>query len=134
MSTKHYTIQEASRLTQVSSHTLRYYERIGLLHSIAREKNGQRCYSEENLGWVRFVLLLRATGMPLTQIADFKKFEQDGQSTIDKRLNMLEDHRQELLHHIAELQNSLGALDTKIDYYRTTNAEICDCVQNREDT
>ncbi len=116
-------------MTQVSAHTLRFYERIGVLHSIAREKNGQRRFSEENLAWIRFLLLLRAVGMPLLQIAEFMQLEQDGRSTIDKRLSMLEEHRTDLLRHIAELQDCLGALDAKIDYYRNTNSDVCECVQ-----
>jgi DNA-binding transcriptional MerR regulator len=127
--TKQYTIQEAAGITQVSSYTLRFYERIGLLHSIPRAKNGQRRYSETDLGWVKFVLLLRATGMPLPQIAAFMQFEKDGQATIDKRLQMLETHRDDLMEHINALQRSLGALDNKIAYYRTTASDVCDCVQ-----
>jgi len=125
---KCYSIQEASELTHVSTHTLRFYERIGLLRNIGRAKNGHRLYSEEDLGWVRFVLLLRATNMPLPQIATFMKLEKDGRSTIDKRLQLLEGHRADLGTHIAELLSYLTALDAKIDYYRTTTSDICDCV------
>ncbi len=125
--TKKYTIQEASEITGISVHTLRFYERIGLLH-IARAENRHRRYSDTDLGWIRFVMLLRATGMPLPQIAEFKQLEIDGQTTINKRLHMLEAHRTDLLQHVAELQNHVNALDNKIDYYQNTSAEVCDCV------
>jgi DNA-binding transcriptional MerR regulator len=129
---KHYTIQEAARITQVSVHTLRYYERIGLLH-ISRKENGHRLYSKSDLGWVRFVMLLRGTNMSLPEIAAFMRLEKDGQSTLDKRVQMLHSHRQELLQHIEALQSYLSALDAKIDYYRHQPAEICDCAAIEEE-
>ncbi len=131
--TKQYTIQEAAELTQLSAHTLRFYERIGLLRT-PRADNGHRRYSDNDLGWVRFVMLLRGTDMPLPEIAEFMKLEKEGQATIDKRLHMLEDHREELVQHIAELQAYLSALDTKIDYYRHTTSDICDCVGAAQET
>lgn len=127
--TEYYTIQEAAELTQVSAHTLRFYERIGLLRNIARAENGHRRYSETDLGWVRFVVLLRATGMPLPQIAVFMKLEKEGQVTLDKRLQLLEAHGADLRQHIVELQRHLNALANKIAYYRNTFAVTCDCVQ-----
>jgi DNA-binding transcriptional MerR regulator len=131
--TRQYTIQEAAELTQLSAHTLRFYERIGLLRT-PRAENGHRRYSDNDLGWVRFVMLLRGTDMPLPEIAAFMQLEKEGQATIDKRLHMLEAHRAELVQHIAELQTFLSALDTKIDYYRHTTSDICDCVSTEQET
>ncbi|MEM8533065.1 MAG: MerR family transcriptional regulator [Chloroflexota bacterium] len=127
-----YTIQEIAEITQVSPHTLRFYERIGLLH-VARGENGYRSYSDNDLGWIRFIILLRSTDMSLPDIATFMKLEKDGQTTIDKRLDMLETHRHDLVTHIAELQGYLSSLDAKIDYYRQTSAEVCDCVGPEEE-
>ena len=124
---RQYTVQEAAELTNVSAHTLRYYERIGLLH-VNRAANGHRRYTEGDLGWVKFILLLRGTNMPLEEIARFMVLEKDGNATIEKRQAMLEAHRRDLMCHIDELQQSLSALDAKIDYYSTTSAEVCDCV------
>jgi DNA-binding transcriptional MerR regulator len=125
---RHYTVQQAAEITQVSAFTLRFYERIGLLH-VGRAQNGHRRYKDEDLGWVRFILLLRATGMSLPQIAIFMQLEKDGQSTIDKRQHMLAAHRHDLNQHITELQSHLAALDAKIEYYQTTTSERCDCVR-----
>lgn len=124
----HYTVQEAAEMTQVNPHTLRFYERIGLLR-VSRADNGHRRYTDDDLGWVRFVMLLRGTKMPLPEIAAFMKLEKDGQTTIDKRRQMLENHRETLVQHIHELQTYLTALDAKIDYYRQTDVKICDCVR-----
>jgi DNA-binding transcriptional MerR regulator len=128
--TSDYTIQQAADETSVTAHTLRFYERIGLLRDVARATNGHRRYSDADLGWVRFVLLLRDTGMPLSQILAFMALEKDGPATVGKRLSMLGDHRGELVRHIAELQGSLAALDAKITYYQAP-ADVCDGVAAR---
>ena len=95
----HYTVQEAAEMMQVNPHTLRFYERSGLLR-VSRAENGHRRYTDEDLGWVKFVLLLRGTDMPLPEIAAFMKLEKDGQTTIDKRRQMLEDHRETLVRRL----------------------------------
>lgn len=132
---KTYTIREASEATQVSTHTLRFYERIGLLQ-ITRAENGHRRYTDSDLEWIHFVMLLRGVNMPLPEIATYMKLEKNGQTTFDKRLQMLATHRTELVRHITELQGYLSALDSKIDYYRNTPAEgNSDCVRfNEENT
>ncbi len=122
-----YTIQQVANITEVSAHTLRYYERIGLL-TIRRASNGHRRYTDSDIGWIRFIMLLRETDMPLTEIATFMQLEQDGQTTVDKRLHMLEDHRHDLIQHIHKLNGFLNKLDAKIDYYSHVTTELCDCV------
>lgn len=62
---KSYTIQEAAQEMNISAHTLRYYEKIGLLPSIHRSENGRRNYTEEDLGWVYWLKLLRESGMSI---------------------------------------------------------------------
>ena len=65
------TIQEVSQATGLSTHTLRYYERIGLIHPIRREGNSHRHYTNDDVGWIEFLLKLRATGM---SIKDMQKY------------------------------------------------------------
>ncbi|MEM9955096.1 MAG: MerR family transcriptional regulator [Chloroflexota bacterium] len=125
-----YSIQQASTITQVSKHTLRYYEREGLL-TIARTASGHRRYTDDDLGWVRFIMLLKRTNMPLPEIARFVRLEKDGHDTINKRRTMLEEHRIALTAHIAQLHTYMDALDTKIDYYSDVNNELLDCVQDK---
>lgn len=124
-----YTIQQAADITQVSAHTLRYYEREGLL-TIARTASGHRRYTDDDLGWVRFIMLLKRTNMPLPEIARFVRLEKDGHDTINKRRTMLEEHRQTLTAHIVQLQTYMDTLDAKIDYYREVNDKLLDCVQD----
>jgi DNA-binding transcriptional MerR regulator len=114
-----YTIQQVADMTGVSAHTLRYYEKIGLLERIGRLENGHRRYVEEDLGWIQFLKLLRATGMPIQQMQQFMAYAREGDSTIPDRIEVLTEHRRELSQHIAELQDHMEHLDNKIAYYNS---------------
>ncbi len=125
-----YTIQEVAEMTDVSAHTLRYYEKIGLLEHISRHENGHRRYAEKDLGWIQFLKLLRATGMPIQQMQVFMELARQGDSTIPDRIEVLSDHRRQLAAHIAELQDHMAHLDRKIIFYNGMltgkPAEPCD--------
>jgi DNA-binding transcriptional MerR regulator len=114
-----YTIQQVAEMTGVSAHTLRYYEKIGLLERVGRHDNGHRRYVEEDLGWINFLKLLRATGMPIQQMQQFMEYAREGDSTIPDRIEVLTEHRRELSQHIAELQDHMAHLDNKIAYYNS---------------
>lgn len=125
-----YTIQEVAEMTGVSAHTLRYYEKIGLLTDVGRHENGHRRYVEADLGWIHFLKLLRETGMPIQHMQDFMEFARQGDDTIPDRIEVLSEHRRELASNIAQLQKHLAHLDHKIAYYNGlltgTPAEPCD--------
>ncbi len=112
-----FTIQEVAEMTDLSAHTLRYYEKIGLLESVTRHENGHRRYAEADLGWIHFLKLLRATGMPIQQMQLFMEFARQGDGTIADRVEVLTEHRRSLAQHIAALQDHLAHLDHKIAYY-----------------
>ncbi|CAG0936321.1 putative HTH-type transcriptional regulator [Thermoflexales bacterium] len=113
-----YTIQRVAEMTGISAHTLRYYEKIGLLAPVKRHSNQHRRYSENDLGWIDFIKLLRETGMPLRQMQRFMQLARRGAGTISDRIVLLSDHRRELFTRIAELQAHLEHLDRKIAYYQ----------------
>ena len=112
-----YTIQEAAEEMQVSAHTLRYYEKIGLLHSIQRGENGRRLYSEEDLGWVYWLKLLRESGMSIRVMKRYVEITRAGDHTIDDRCAILEEHRDHLRQHIEKLQGFLEKLEQKVEFY-----------------
>jgi len=111
-------IGEAARRTGVGPHALRYYERIGLLSPICRGANGRRRYSEEDLAWVRFLTILRRTGMPIRSMLRFVELERTGDVSVEARTNLLEDHREEVCRRLRELEECLGAIEAKISHYR----------------
>jgi DNA-binding transcriptional MerR regulator len=122
------SIAEVSKRTKLSTHTLRYYERIGLVANIGRDGSGQRRYVETDLGWIDFIQMLRKTGMPLEQIAQFVELEKLGPTTVPERRRSLQQQRERLYQHIAELNQALAALDNKIDYYANANPQNCSCM------
>jgi DNA-binding transcriptional MerR regulator len=113
-----FTIQEVAEMTGFTAHTLRYYEKIGLLESIGRHENGHRRYDEDDLGWIHFLKLLRGTGMPIQQMQQFMELARQGDDSILDRTDLLEEHRQSLYERINELQDYLAHLDRKIAYYK----------------
>jgi DNA-binding transcriptional MerR regulator len=115
---KTYTIQQAAEEMDVSAHTLRYYEKIGLLPSIQRGENGRRNYTEEDLGWVYWLKLLRESGMSIRAMKRYVEITRAGDHTIDERCAMLEEHRNHLRAQIEKLQGYLERLEQKVEFYQ----------------
>lgn len=112
-----YTIDEVAELTGLSKHTLRYYEREGMLPPIAKATSGHRRYSDDDLGWVRFLQLLRGTGMPIREAKEFVALTWAGDHTIPQRVEVLSTYRAALRERLARDMEHLAALDRKIDIY-----------------
>ena len=111
------TIQEVSNATGLSAHTLRYYERIGLIHPINREENTRRCYTADDVGWIDFLLKLRATGMSIKDMQRYAELQRQGDETLPERLEMLKALRHKVEVHIDEMNEHLKMIHYKIDYY-----------------
>ncbi|MCR8634283.1 MerR family transcriptional regulator [Paenibacillus radicis (ex Xue et al. 2023)] len=116
------TIQQVAARTGLSVHTLRYYERIGLMEPICRASNGHRSYKENDLEWIILLMRLRSTGMPISEMRRFADMMRHGDLTIAQRRQVLEEHEQKLLMQVQELQNTLTVLRDKIVYYRSWEA------------
>src|SRR5262245_12763643 len=113
-----YTIKQAAIRSGVSIDTLRYYERIGLMPAVERAPNGHRRYTGLDLGWIHLLTLLRNTGMSIQQMLKFVELEQQGAKALPVQVEILKNHRANLLQHIQELEISLETLDGKITYYQ----------------
>jgi DNA-binding transcriptional MerR regulator len=111
------TIEEAADRTGLSRHTLRYYERIGLLAPVGRTASGHRRYTVDDLGSIIFLTLLRETGMPIHDMLRFVELTRQGEHTIPDRVQVLAAHRAELVETITRLSGHLKALDHKISIY-----------------
>lgn len=113
------SIAEAARRTGVSVHTLRYYERAGLVVTpVDRTASGQRRYQQLDLDWISVCTRLRATGMPIRTIRRYAELVSGGHGNEKDRLALLESHRVEVVARLAELQENLELLDHKIGVYR----------------
>ena len=113
------SIAEAARRTGVSVHTLRYYERAGLVvTAVDRTSGGRRRYHQLDLDWIVICTRLRATGMPIRTIRRYAELVSAGPGNEQERLALLEAHRAEVTAKLAELQENLKLIDHKIDVYQ----------------
>lgn len=113
----HYTISEVVAFVGLTAHTLRWYERIGLMPHIDRSHTGQRRYRNRDLDWLTFVGKLRLTGMPVADMVRYAELVREGDHTFTERHELLEQTRRDVRTRIAELQDTLAVLDYKINFY-----------------
>lgn len=118
------TIAEVAERTGLTAHTLRYYERAGLIAPVARAPGGQRRYAASDLDWIGFLLRLRETRMPIGQMQAFARLRSEGNTTAPERREMLERHLAQVLESIATLQSAAQALQAKIGHYRDLEASL----------
>ena len=113
------TISDAAQATGLSAHTLRYYERAGLmLDRPERASSSHRRYSDADLRWIELLVKLRNTGMPIRRIREYADMVRAGEATEQARLELLESHRREVLARLEQTQRDLAAIDHKIAVYR----------------
>ncbi|WP_149183253.1 MerR family transcriptional regulator [Streptomyces sp. TRM49041] len=112
-----YTISEVAAWTGLTAHTLRWYERIGLMPHVDRSATGQRRFTNRDLDWLTLVGKLRLTGMSVAAMVRYAELVRAGEHTFDERRALLEATRQDVLSRIAELQETLAVLDFKIYMY-----------------
>jgi DNA-binding transcriptional MerR regulator len=111
------TIAEAAERSGLSAHTLRYYERIGLIHPVGRGQNGHRRYGRDDIEWLEFLIKLRTTDMPIRQMVEYAELVREGPQTASRRRAMLEAHREALRERIAELEETAAVIDRKVETY-----------------
>jgi DNA-binding transcriptional MerR regulator len=117
------TIQEVTKATGLSAHTLRYYERIGLIHPIERQENTRRRYTADDVGWIDFLLKLRATGMSIKDMQKYAELQRQGDATLPERVEMLKSLRDSVEAHIDELNEHLKLIYYKIEIYENIVTE-----------
>ena len=111
------TIADAAERTGLTAHTLRYYERDGLLLGVSRAGSGHRRYTEHDLGWIELITKLRATGMPIREIRRYAELVRNSDGTERERLDLLAAHRERVRRSLTEMTEHLAAIDRKIDYH-----------------
>jgi DNA-binding transcriptional MerR regulator len=109
-------IAEVAQRTGITAHTLRYYERIGLLH-VPRDNGGRRRYTETELARVVFITRLRLTAMPIRDIQSYFRLVDAGPGNEADRLALLERHRDQVKARLAQLQSALDVVEFKIATY-----------------
>jgi len=116
--TRELSVAEAAEASGLSAHTLRYYERAGLLDPIDRNGSGHRRYSESDLNRIEFLTKLRSTGMPIREIRRYAELMKGGEDTNEQRLALLEAHRETVLAELETTARNLELIEYKIDFYK----------------
>jgi DNA-binding transcriptional MerR regulator len=116
------SVSDAAAKVGLTAHTLRWYEQEGLVDPVERDAAGRRRYQQADLDWLQMLIKLRSTGMPVRDMRRFAQLCRAGDSSIPDRLDLLEEHRRRVLHRIEELRADLGAVEYKIDYYRSVSS------------
>lgn len=111
------TPAQMTERTGVSLDTLRYYEKEGLLQSVARAASGHRRYSRDDVLWVEVLRCLRETGMTIDQLRHYCDLGEQGKGTEPERLALLEGHRQKVLDDIERQKKALKLIEYKISFY-----------------
>ncbi|CAI3618279.1 MAG: MerR family transcriptional regulator [Clostridium neonatale] len=111
------TISEVSKKYGLIQDTLRYYERIGLIPYINRTSSGIRDYTEEACKWIEFIKCMRLAGLPIETLIEYVALDQEGDSTITARKELLVEEREKLIERIKEMQKTLERLNHKISRY-----------------
>ncbi|WP_139990902.1 MerR family transcriptional regulator [Paenibacillus paridis] len=117
-----YTISDVAKLLGITAHTLRYYEKEKIIAPI-RNANGERIYDDSNLAWLRFVMRLKQTQMPIVQIREYAQLYLQGDHTAQARLNLLEEHRNSVQNQINNLTATEKILGDKIAAYKNSIAK-----------
>jgi len=117
------TITEVSQKFDISPDTLRYYERIGLIPRVNRNKNGVRDYTEQECKWVEFIKCMRASGMSIEVLIEYVGLFQQGDATVAARKEIFIEQRRLLLARMEEMQKTLARLDYKIAIYEQSIVE-----------
>ncbi|MGR8825920.1 MerR family transcriptional regulator [Leuconostoc mesenteroides] len=114
-----FTIGQVSDLKKISTYTLRYYDKQGLLPKVIRDKNGTRHFTDEDLQWLDMIRCLKNTGMHLDQIKDFVDSTYQGPETLDQRLDLLNRQVQQIKKTILQQQHYIEQINQKIKVLNT---------------
>src|SRR6516164_7740706 len=109
-----YTIRTMAQRCGMTAHTLRYYERVGLIQPVGRAQNGHRRYSDEDEAWLNFLHCMRATNMPIREMQRYAALRERGEGSSLERRKILEEHRSVISEQIEALEKAHKLLTHKI--------------------
>ena len=112
-----YSIQEVSRKTGLTAHTLRYYEKEGLISGVERSQGGFRQYTDEDLERLGLICCLKNTGMSIQEIARFVQLTHEGDHTLQERVELLRAHREQVIAKMEEMQKYLDKVTWKLNFF-----------------
>ncbi|OZB95424.1 MerR family transcriptional regulator [Paenibacillus sp. XY044] len=119
-----YTITEVAKQFNLSPHTIRFYDKEGLLPFVSRNKSGNREFTESDLSLFKLICCLKNTGMTIKNIKKYIESVMEGTGTVEQRRTLLKTHREVIVKQMEEFQASLTLIDSKIEKYDSPDAVI----------
>lgn len=113
----YYSIGQVAAKTGLTVHTLRYYEKEGLLPFVRKSSSGLRMFSDNDLAWLSIIECLKETGMPLKGIKQYIDWFREGDATLPQRLEMFKQQQVKVLAQIEQFQKYLQKIDYKVRLY-----------------
>ncbi len=117
-----YTIAQAAKRCGLTAHTLRFYDKEGLLPYVDRTPGGIRSFKESDFEWLHVINCLKDTGMPIKKIKEFIDFCMQGDETLPQRLEIIRNHKKDVEAQMAQLTEHMETIDYKLRYYETAVA------------
>lgn len=116
-----YSIKEVAEKIDITPHTLRYYEKEGLLPFVKRDDHGNRVFDDSNIEGLKFIRCLRDTGMSIREMRHFVNVSMLGEDTVPERVAILYEHKENLQKRLEEMTTYLTNINNKINYYESLN-------------
>ncbi|WOO89024.1 MerR family transcriptional regulator [Mollicutes bacterium LVI A0078] len=111
------TIQEVSEKTGLSKHTLRYYEKIGLIDTVKKSKSNYRIYNQNDLNRLEFICNMREAGMGISKLKEYIQLTSQGENTVEERRGILLENKKKIQEEIKLLEKSMNYIEYKIENY-----------------
>lgn len=112
-----YTIKQITEKCDLTAHTLRYYEKEGLLPFVGRDDNGNRIFSDHDVEWITLICCLRDTGMSIGEIKRYVDLCLESDKTVEVRRQIILQHKQAVEQKIAQMNDYLARIDKKLAHY-----------------
>lgn len=116
---KTYSISEAAKELNLTVYTLRYYDKEGLMPFVERTPSGTRVFKESDIGALKIIECLKATGMPIKEIKSFIDWCSEGDSTLQQRYDMFMERKANVEAQMEELRKTMEVIEHKCSYYKT---------------
>lgn len=126
-----YTVSQAAEKFGMTAHTLRFYDKEGLLPFVDRGAGGRRIFKDSDIGWLRIIECLKETGMPIRQIRDYLDLCMKGDKTLKTRLEIMREHKKTMQAKLAEIKRYMKVIDYKLWYYETAIAAGTEAIHKK---
>lgn len=126
-----YSIGQVAKKLGLTTHTIRYYDKEGLLPFVRKGSSGARVFLDEDVDWLLIVECLKGTGMPLKEIKKYIQLCQQGDQTLQTRLEMFKKQKIKIEEQMATLNHYMEKINFKIAYYDDAVKHGSDDIYNR---